>query len=351
MKLLKYIFLIVIFLSCEKSEDTSNNTIETEEENLWIVNDSIEFNSLIDHLLVDSLTNTLYCDGMTHIESNSSFVKIDNEAWCQVGSSIGHSFFGMELYKTRFYVAGANLSYENMSLYDLLYWDGNSWNIGIDPGGGWGRSLEVHDDELYFGGSGFHKLNDTIWSTLSGDLKDTPFELYSYKDQLYGVLRDYYYSMVKWDFAMNLWITISEETLNMIHNILVVDDEIYIGSRFSVDNKNYTINGIAKYNGTEWQDITYNFTPDSLHIQSGEVFGLEHFNGEIYAAITFSSKVLNDEGQIETRTKHVVVKLENNNWEQVGFDFNFPVQCFEVYNNELYIGGDFTNSLAKLKTE
>lgn len=347
----KYILLILVFFSCAKNEDDPNDSTESEEVNVWIFNDSIEFNSYIDYLLADSINNTLYCNGHTYIEFNSSIVRITGDDWFQLGHTIGDPFSGMELYKNRLYVAGSGLYYENNSNHQLLYWDGNSWNVGIEPLTDWGRSLEVHQGELFFGCSGFRKLNDTTWSTLSDGIHDTPWELYSYEDELFGVLRNYTYSVAKWDFTGNNWIKISEETPNLINTILGVNNEIFIGSRFSLNNEGNLINGFAKFDGTDWQDITYNLTPDSLGVQMGEVNGLEYYKEKIYAALTFLYKALNDQGEIEVRTKHVVVRLENNSWEQVGFDFNFPVECLEVFNNELYIGGDFSWSLAKLKTE
>jgi hypothetical protein len=151
--------------------------------------------------------------------------------------------------------------------------------------------------------------------------------------------------VAKWDFALNKWIGISEETPNVINCIMGANNEIYIGSRFYEKNSSYLINGIAKFDGNKWVDISYNLKSDN--ILSGEDYALASYRGNVYAAVTCKVQ----EGNKPIRDKHVVLRLENDQWQQVGLEFDSDVVCFGVYNELLYAGGRFAGSLATLNKE
>ncbi len=340
MRILLLFVLVSVIISCKKNDDTGTDGLV----NPWIFNDSIQFNSPLENFVVDELTNTLYIDRLTYIDYNSSVVKINDEGWSQVGISVGSSFYGMALYKNNLFVAGSDLMFGGIAYHRLLYWDGNNWNVGMEPGG-WGRALEIHNNELYFGSDGLHKWDDSTWTTLSSEYGDTPTKLYSDDKQLLGIVGNH---LSRWDFNLNEWIRISDVTPCQIRSVLIVDDEIFIGTIFSMSINN-VINGIAKFDGDQWYDISYNFTPDSSSVvATGEVNDLVFYNGNIYAAINMLKRFVNTNFEIEYKPAYIVARLIDNRWEQVGSEFSDKIYVLVEYNKELYAGGEFEGRLAKL---
>jgi hypothetical protein len=117
--------------------------------------------------------------------------------------------------------------------------------------------------------------------------------------------------------------------------IIEYNGELYIGGFIDKMGAVKTT-GIAKWDGVKW---------DSLGPQlNGNVNDLEIFNGELYAAGFF--------WKAGTLNITSVVKYDGTNWSNPG-SLGFPyttytghpfLNCIEVYNNELFVGGDFYDS-------
>lgn len=99
------------------------------------------------------------------------------------------------------------------------------------------------------------------------------------------------------------------------------------------------IKGVAKWNGTKW---------DSLGVQingGGGILTFKIFNNELYMGGQFSG--------IGSLNENTIVKYDGTNWLPVGttpFPYIYVsttvnINSMEVYNNELYVGGTFYDSL------
>lgn len=84
---------------------------------------------------------------------------------------------------------------------------------------------------------------------------------------------------------------------------------------------------IATWDGTTWS---------YYQVYTGTIHALEVFNGELYAGgnLTFSGGAL---------VAHIL-RLNNGLWTSVGQGFDAPVYALEVKQNTLYAGGEFSQS-------
>lgn len=127
----------------------------------------------------------------------------------------------------------------------------------------------------------------------------------------------------------------SNAPITRTQTIMEYNGQLYVGGFIDYMGTVKTT-GIAKWNGVKW---------DSLSAQlNGNVNDLEVFNGELYVTGFFWKA-----GSLNVRS---VVKYNGINWSNpgsVGFPYTtytgYPfLNCLEVFNNELYVGGDFYDS-------
>lgn len=137
------------------------------------------------------------------------------------------------------------------------------------------------------------------------------------------------------------WDTVPGVFNNTINTIMFHNDYLYVGGFFSeVDGIN--VNGIAKFDGLNWYPVISGFFVDS--ITSGVVNNIKVINDTLFAMGIFRyssnpSILLNG-----------LSKLDNSNWLPV---YDLPnlwddntlniIADIELYNNELYVGGNFCN--------
>lgn len=116
------------------------------------------------------------------------------------------------------------------------------------------------------------------------------------------------------------WI-VNAFSYDSINNLLYV-----AGGTFNIGG----VYGTAKWDGSQWSAV-------GNGVSGGQAFAIKYFNDSVYLGGLYSY--------------HRVSKLHNNAWVTLGqgvcieYDGGcLPgVQCFEVYNGELYIGGEFKN--------
>lgn len=111
--------------------------------------------------------------------------------------------------------------------------------------------------------------------------------------------------------------------------------DIYIGGWFNFHNGNIPFNGVAKWNGSEWEPVGEGFLNISGTAQ-GTVFVLSSVNGELYAGGSFGFSGDNPVSGI--------AKWDGSQWQQVGGGVNGIVRDIIEFNGQIYIGGGFNES-------
>lgn len=85
---------------------------------------------------------------------------------------------------------------------------------------------------------------------------------------------------------------------------------------------------VARYNGTTVEDVG-----DPLPSSSTDVVtAMTRWNGTLLIGVVHNSTGLSQ-----------VYKLNGTAWEAIGGTFDAQIYCLEIYNNELYVGGQFSN--------
>lgn len=123
---------------------------------------------------------------------------------------------------------------------------------------------------------------------------------------------------------------INSSTFEGVECIAVYNNEVYVGGSFTAAN-GAPANYFAKWNGTSWA---------SVGTVNNRVIALKVYNGELYLGGNFSN--------INGVTGATYLAKYNSSTSTfstvgVGGDFFSTVSVFEVYNNELYIGGYFNS--------
>lgn len=98
---------------------------------------------------------------------------------------------------------------------------------------------------------------------------------------------------------------------------IVYNDELYLGGSFTSPAKHF-----AKWNGTDFTALDSN----AIHIHNFAVF-----RNELYAVGYFEPGIF-------------VAKWNGSSWVALGTPLNDEAYSIGVYNDELYVGGAFTNA-------
>ncbi len=125
-----------------------------------------------------------------------------------------------------------------------------------------------------------------------------------------------------------------------LYDVIKYNGDYYACGEFN-KNGNQAINGIARWDGSNWQPLgTGLSTP-----MSGQVIyphNMKVFNNKLYVCGNFKTA-----GGIVVNG---VAAWDGINWSAVGTGFNSVVYGLGIYNNQLYAGGDFTADAANTAT-
>jgi len=195
-----------------------------------------------------------------------------------------------------------------------------------------------------------------------------------------------------WDGSV--WSPLGGGTNYYVWDMTYFNGTLYVGGGFNTVNGTITAWGVATWDGTNWGAVG-----NGIH---GEVYDLVKYNGNLYAAgfidtlsgfnpgrgivvwngstwsalggtpgngvsgppgfRAYALQVYNNELYVggdfvnaNSMTVNNIAKWNGTAWSAVGSGTNGPVRCFGVHNGELYVGGEFTmangtavNRLAKL---
>ncbi len=138
-----------------------------------------------------------------------------------------------------------------------------------------------------------------------------------------------------WDGSV--WSPLGGGTNYYVWDLTYFNGTLYVGGGFNTVNGTVTAWGVATWDGTNWGAVG-----NGIH---GEVYDLAVYNGNLYAA-----------GFIDTLSGfnpgRGIVVWNGSTWSALGGTPGngvsgppgFRAYALQVYNNELYVGGDFVNA-------
>lgn len=257
---------------------------------------------------IEVYNDTFYLGGNFHklgINGYSDLAKITDNGWEAVGN-IGSPNSFVQAFKIRdkLYISGDFNSFDYATNYNhIACWDNNSFSkLGNGLQGGFGHAYDIieYNGQLIVGGS-FSYAGDTIA-----------------------------YSIAAWDGQK--WFPLDTGILGTVYSLTVdtINNFLYAGGTidYAGGNGDMTrIYNIARWDGYEWTAVG----DDSLGIFFGGITSLEIYHKQLFAA-GFS--------RTGTTIDTVLTKWNYNSWQRIEGPDN-TIEALEVYNDELYVGGDF----------
>jgi hypothetical protein len=284
-----------------------------------------------------------------------SFVCFANKTfsqWSSVGGGMNSNVYAMtvDTVNNELYVGGWFTTAGGIPAGHIAKWDGTNW---FDIGGGMGydlsadvRSILFYNGEMYAAGNfdsaggvaadNIAKWNGTNWSNVGDGLNGHVLSLAIHNGELYAA-GDFDSSglnainnIAKWD-GTN-WVDIGGGTDYFITSICSFDNELYVGGTFIYAGGVFC-NGIAKWDGISWSPVGgvgFDNWVRKLYI----------YNDTLYVGGDFTS-TLNG-----VQVKYIT-KLVANAWQIMPFPsgsgiYN-TIRDFINFNGELYVTGRFTS--------
>jgi len=208
------------------------------------------------------------------------------------------------------------------------------------------------NNRLLVGGNFFKIGNDTIGSfgIFDGDSLKPLNELMNAYDILSTVIYNNkiivggYFPSLNGDsttkniseWENNHWQKIGDGINGAVYSVRVIDNELYATGTFNSNNNGTIVaNGLAKFNGTNWEGV-YNLPQfDTIPGNVNMIFSVCKYNNEIYVAGNFNTNDL---------TIRDIVKFNGAIWIDVGGSMKgswSDINKMVVYNGKLVVAGMF----------
>ncbi|MCB0761831.1 MAG: T9SS type A sorting domain-containing protein [Flavobacteriales bacterium] len=239
------------------------------------------------------------------IDSADVIVRFDGQSWSSVGQGICLTtsiLHDMQFYNNSLIVCGMMDEVDcndSLAWYGLGQWTGDSWN---PIGGVWGYQPEalVEFDGLLY---------------VVGD-----FTTFSLDNTYVNVIN--VNNIASWD-GEN-WGQPQFGVNGTIYCAIVHEDKMYVGGYFSNCSGTSCAN-VASWDGESWEAVG-----DDLQ---GDVYALAFYQDQLYAA---GYNVLDE---------YWIAYFDGYNWQNVpGCNLNNAVHSLGVFNDHLYVGGNFTQN-------
>ncbi len=291
-----------------------------------------------------SITSIVYSQSFIEICENSS----------TTGTVIDYQYYNGTLYATGFFdvICGQPVDY-------IAKWENEAWkpsNISIaDPG----HSLRVIADKLYiakyeesidsnwvyvYDNSSLEKVGQGVYLSTASGFSNLPniYDIIEYNGKIIAcgefdrVGTEEISGIMQWDGstweAMGAGLTGNIQNAAPVmfpHQLMVHDSELYVVGNFR-NAGTEEVNGIAKWNGTEWMPMGVGF--------NNTVYSIAVYNDELIVGGSFT-----ESGGTELNR---IAKWSGTEWTALDFgfienstnDFIF-VHTLKIIDEELYIGG------------
>ncbi|MBL4593823.1 MAG: T9SS type A sorting domain-containing protein, partial [Flavobacteriales bacterium] len=236
-------------------------------------------------------------------------------------SSTAGPVYSIVRFQNEIYVAGATITMAgDYWVNGIAKWNGTVWDtIAGGVLDNWNNrgaiyDMEVINNELYIAG-GFTKVG----------ISQIPANGLAKYD---GVQWSAVNNFPQWDYNFN--------NINIVDAIVEYNGELYVGGRFSDSNPIDSMYNIAKWNGSNWEQIANGIAGGFSTIEDMVVF-----QGKLYVAGAFSK---NDN---PSNPGNRIAAWNGSNWEQVGNIWGITPTSFAfidkmtIFNNELWVVGNF----------
>jgi hypothetical protein len=278
----------------------------------------------------------------------------------------GASAFCEDTTNDLFYIAGNFKFYENDTVFGVGYWDGysmHSMGCGFDwdcTPEGFGNSvtptngLIIFQNTLYATGqirtadgktiNGITFWDGIEWQPLGTGLKsyvntqgisfgatilsDTLY-VYGAFDSIAGVEAHGLakFDGIQWSAVHSLPQFESYNNPNFIFAVAFYNNELYIAGNFN-NPPDYTINDLAKWNGTEWVGV-------GNLVENSAIYNMLIYKNELYVSGDFNTL---GNPQIQA---HSIARFDGNSWKTVGGGTDYQINDMRVFGDYLYIAGAF----------
>jgi hypothetical protein len=264
---------------------------------------------------------------------------ISQNSWLPLSTGVSHnnswlpSVNAMTVWNNKLVVGGAFASAGGNNTDNIATWDGSNWS-----------TLSV----------GLNRLsNQDVGSCFSLAGGITALSVYQGNliaaGEIYSSGVNTFVCVAKWN--GNNWggivnkLTLSEQgnsAAPCIRAMTIYNNKLIVAGLFDSIN-NIKAKNIAQWNGVNWSPVGNNVIDQVVNISYKGVFALEVYNNELYVGGNFTST-------LSSQTTNNIVKWNGTNWSSLanGISNCFPssgnpckygsVNCLKVYNSELYIG-------------
>ena len=234
------------------------------------------------------------------------------------------------------YVGGNFITADGDTVNGLAKWDGTAWTA-LGSGPGWPvLAITRYNGELYAGGAilnGISKWDGNSWKSVGTGINGAVVGLNVYNGKLYVVgTFDTAGGILSNMVAIwdgSSWSNIGTGLENFVAATIFYKGELYAGGNFEIGG----IREIAKWNGVNWEKVGNGFFGNSA------VNTFEVYNNELYVGGYFI-KANGNPG-------NYIAKWDGNTWSEVGGGMsggNGQIYDFVIHNNELYAVGVFTGA-------
>ncbi len=280
--------------------------------------------------------------------------------WRFLRTNIEGSFATITEYNNEM-IVGGNFYMEYFykpEIYKIARWDGLEWNqmgyLNDDV-----LVLTIYNGELLAGGDffmpsdsagGLARFNGTDWELFEGGVSRNYYSTYISVDAITEYNGDMVIggnfqkagdveanSIARWD-GYN-WNPLGTGVLGRVYTLAVYDGDLYVGGNFNEAGE-IAVPGLARWDGSEWHKLE-GFISSLDHY----VYDLLVYNGELHIGgwfrYTIPSKatLCNDLARWDGANLNPVEPTLIPSEDQYS-----QVRDLEIYNNELYVGGNFNFS-------
>ncbi|HOY30434.1 MAG TPA: T9SS type A sorting domain-containing protein [Bacteroidales bacterium] len=262
--------------------------------------------------------------------------------------------YSLTKYKNEIYAGGSFLFVDSITVNGIAKWNGIKWD-SLQKGvtfnsGSWGKIwfFLVFNDELYAGGMfekagsisarNIAKWDGNNWSNVGNYNYNgsTIFTMAAYNGKLYaaGIIQDSLnnpINIVCWDGIK--WEIVGggiKGLQSMIYGMAVYNGELYVGGNFSKADGN-TGDFIQKWNGGTWSEVGGGVS--GQYGNNVPVRRFQVFNNELWVIGDFDFA-----GGIPSR---YIAKWNGTDWCSLGSNFIFPANAITSFRNDLYVGNYF----------
>jgi hypothetical protein len=277
----------------------------------------------------------------------------DGSAWAPLGCGLEEgSSYGMLEYKGELYVTGQFDELGCIGANNIAKWnkDSSTWDDvsgGLTGGNNpFGYTLAVYNDELYVGGqfeqagnvntTNIARWDGTNWSAVGNMEGGSVRKLIVYKQKLIagglftgvnGLTTGHIasYDGNNWS-SLGSFDNLELKSTGVVRHMAVYKDVLYISGDFSTDNG--SVSELITWNGTQLNDFGRAFS-----LYQNLIHELSVVNGLLYIGGSFRNVVASQTNSI--------LQWDGDTWGIMSEGVTGTVLSIILYNNIIYIGGDF----------